>query len=80
MLFVNAKDRLALTELRSTTGGLQTVLLKAESRKPLRHKGLRDWENNLTSNLTEKEGGATLFLRRDCVAVDPINDPLDAQP
>jgi len=40
MLFVNSKIRLALGELRSTTSGLQTVLLEAKTSKPLRHKGL----------------------------------------
>ena len=41
VLFVSANDKLALGELRSTTSGLQTVLLEAESRNPLQHKGLR---------------------------------------
>ena len=56
VFFVSANNRLALGELRSTTSGLQTVLLKAARRKPLRHKALRVWEEELTSNLTAKRG------------------------
>ncbi len=56
MLFVNAKDRLALAGLGRTTSGLQTVRLKATRRKPLRHKALWACAEDLTSNLTSKEG------------------------
>ena len=40
----DAEAKSALGELGSTTGGLQTVLLKAANWKPLRRKELRDWE------------------------------------
>lgn len=42
--FANRLKKSALGELGSTTGGLQTVLLKAVNLKPLRHNELRDWE------------------------------------
>ena len=59
--FVSANDRLALGELRCATSGLQTVLLKATRRKPLCHKGLRVWAEDLTSNLTSKVGSVRMM-------------------